>query len=428
MLLLAEGQIINDQFLAKLQARNIANVKVHKSELSRLASPSVQRTNQIPKPGAARQSAPNRSGVVTDAQNVMTQALDVEMSTAGALGLPPQGDPFAAALVEHGASGYDAEQFDQFNANANQSADHVTDIYNSLASGEGLDVQGLSEIADSAMSDLMGDSDLFACLGINPESGKYPARHSVHVGMLAIAIGTKLGLDEQTLRELSLGCLIHDAGMMKINTKGFSSSRHLNDIEFLEITKHPVVVFDMMKDMRAVSNRSAFIAYQIHERCDGSGYPRGRDATQIHFLSKVAAVADVYVALASPRPHRPAMLPYKAVEKILQDTRAGLFDPSAVRALLRTVSLFPLGSYVKLSDGREARVLRSNGEAFNSPTVEARSLEGTVEVVDLSQQPGDDGVRIVKAIAEFSEEFQKIVADAGGADDAVEDSDLDNWE
>ena len=112
------------------------------------------------------------------------------------------------------------------------------------------------------------------------------------------------------------------------------------------------------------------VAYQMFERWDGSGYPRGRAGVQIHPLACVAAVADVYVALSSPRPHRPPFTPYAAIEQLIADTRRGLFDPRAIRGLLQVVCLFPLGTYVELNDGTIGCVVRNNSEAYDRPVLE----------------------------------------------------------
>jgi hypothetical protein len=84
------------------------------------------------------------------------------------------------------------------------------------------------------------------------------------------------------------------------------------------------------------------------------------------------------------------MLPYYAVEKLLNDTREGLYDPKAIRGLLQTVGLFPIGSYVALNDDRYVgRVIRSNGARYSEPTVEVwkrSNLPASPSIVDLSQE------------------------------------------
>ena len=131
------------------------------------------------------------------------------------------------------------------------------------------------------------------------------------------------------------------------------------------------------------------IFYQMHERCDGSGYPRGITGDKIHPLAKIAAVADAYVALVSPRPHRPAMLPYHAIVKMLADVKAGLYDSKVVRALLHTVSLFPIGSFVELNNSLVGKTIRANGDRYDRPILEVWNrthLTAAPRLVDLAEQ------------------------------------------
>ena len=126
----------------------------------------------------------------------------------------------------------------------------------------------------------------------------------------------------------------------------------------------------------------------MHERMNGSGYPRQRRGEQIHPLARIAAVADVYVALVSPRAYRPAMLPYSAMEHLVRGSRSGLFDRAVVRAFLETVSMFPIGSYVELSDGRTGRVVRANPDKYTAPVVqvETDNESDVPDIIDLSQE------------------------------------------
>ena len=185
------------------------------------------------------------------------------------------------------------------------------------------------------------------------------------------------------------GCLLHDIGMLRVPDQMYDTGRVLNDGEFDEIVKHPLHTFELLAgEFERVPLASRMVAYQMHERCDGSGYPRNRRAETIHEAAKVAAVADVYVALVSSRPHRPALMPYHAVEHLLLGVKHGYFESRAVRALLKSVSLFPIGSYLALADGRLARVLRANGEQFARPIIEAwrpGELDGPPEIVDLAK-------------------------------------------
>src|SRR5262249_70558 len=152
--------------------------------------------------------------------------------------------------------------------------------------------------------------------------------------------------------------LIHDLGMLRIQGVDLHDGRILGNTDFREIVKHPIYTLELLRQHAGkLPVGSCMVAYQMHDRLNGTGYPRGRTADQIHELAKIAAVADVFVALTSNRPHRPGLLPYYALERILHGVKDGFYDSQVARALLKTVSLFPVGSSVQLTDGRTGVVI-----------------------------------------------------------------------
>ncbi|HET6423433.1 MAG TPA: HD domain-containing phosphohydrolase, partial [Planctomycetaceae bacterium] len=176
--------------------------------------------------------------------------------------------------------------------------------------------------------------------------------------------------------------------------------RPLQVSERLELQKHPIYAADLLNRSRNVPHGAKMVVYQMHERLNGTGYPRQRQGSQIHTLARIAAVADTFLAMVSPRSFRQGLPPYKAVEKLLFATRQGYFDPAAVRGLLHAVSLFPLGSMVQLSDGRQGRVIRGNRDRFAQPVVEVVDLSGPLprtELIDLSQR---SDLQVVSTVGE----------------------------
>ena len=275
-------------------------------------------------------------------------------------------------------------------------------LFDGLAQGEVNLTAPLASVSSESPMRIADDLDMFVAMGVTPAADKYPYKHSLQTTMLAMAVGTILGLKPDELIELGIGCLVHDTGMLKLQPELVNTKRPLTKIEFLEITKHPTITFDALRDAKGVPNGSRLVAYQMHGRLDGSGYPRRRTANQIHYLAKIAAVADVFVALVSPRPYRPGLLHYHAMEQILHGSRQGLFDPGVVRALLHTVSLFPIGSYVEISDGRVGKVVRSNRDAYTLPVIEVRGAvdsnnksECPLEIIDLRENRELSIVRVV---------------------------------
>ncbi|QDT14930.1 HD-GYP domain-containing protein [Alienimonas californiensis] len=385
VLLLAAGQVISDTFHAKLVDRGLLSVQVHAGEVAELLA-------GIPQ-GEATQAPRARIGVVAPAANATSEALDQIAMSGRGLGLPRQGVPFGEEQIDRSGAPYDPARRDACVARLSEAVGAAGVIQRDIASGRGVDLPGLNSIAEGALDDLAADRDLFAAIGLSPHSAGYPTRHGVHASMLAAAVGATLGLDRPTLNELTIGVLVHDAGMLRLDPALYDTPGPLGKAAFLEITKHPVLVFEALKSARDIPPRAAFIAYQMHERCDGSGYPRRRTAPQLHALAKIAAVVDAFAALTSPRPYRPALAPHHAMRHVLKEAAAGAFDLEAVRALLRTVSLFPLGSRVKLDDGRRGRVLRITDD-YSRPLIELDPPGGVAgrggasgELLDLSAHP-----------------------------------------
>ncbi len=147
------------------------------------------------------------------------------------------------------------------------------------------------------------DVDAFVSLSANPAGDNYPGRHSLHAAMLAVAIGSTLGLDEAQLRSLGIGCLVHDIGMQDTDPKIVKAKRHLPPNEFVEIARHPIRTFDLIEaNLDALPAASRLVAYQMHERFDGTGYPRRRQGEQFISSLESPRVADAYAALVAPGP------------------------------------------------------------------------------------------------------------------------------
>jgi HD-GYP domain-containing protein (c-di-GMP phosphodiesterase class II) len=119
------------------------------------------------------------------------------------------------------------------------------------------------------------------------------------------------------------------------------------------------------------------LAFQSHELADGTGYPRKRHTGTIHPLAQVLHAADMFAAMTCPRPFRKAASPYTAVVALLNHARSGKLDRNIARAFVDSVSLFPVGSYVRLSNGTSARVIRSNGSAHTRPWVLPLNSDGS---------------------------------------------------
>lgn len=386
--------VISETLLSRLKQRGVSSVFISQSDLARLSAFKPQ--------GTAANVYSSHDFRPSKAANSASNALDDELD----LIKPMEIDPTEAFLnsVDSIPDGlYDEERAQHFAKQNEQRVAFLDGMFRELVqTNSSTDINPINDLCRTFLRDVSQDIDQFVCLSANPYSSDYPHRHGLHVASLALAIGAKLGHNDRSLLDLAKGCLIHDIGMLRLPFDAQSLKRKLSDEEVEQLTSHPILTLESIEpQLDALSFLARAVVYQVHERCDGSGYPRQRFSHRIHELSRIAAVADTFVALSSKRPHRTGLMPYHVIVHMLQQVREGKLDAEAMRGLLRTLSLFPIGSFIELSDGRIGRVIRANGNAFNQPIVEVWNsgrLVGQPSVVDLVEHPDLEIVKPLEAL------------------------------
>ena len=157
-------------------------------------------------------------------------------------------------------------------------------------------------------------------------------KHVDQMAKVAALLGTHLGLDAEQVQLLQLAAPMHDVGKIATPSEILCKPSPLTPAEREEMNRHATVGHEILADSKSDLLRlAAAIALTHHERYDGSGYPRGLAGTEIPLEGRITAVADVFDALLSDRPYRPALTLEKTVE-ILKE--GGQFDPQIVDCLL----------------------------------------------------------------------------------------------
>jgi HD-GYP domain-containing protein (c-di-GMP phosphodiesterase class II) len=217
----------------------------------------------------------------------------------------------------------------------------------------------------------------------------YLFAHSVNVSVLSVLVGHAMGLSRTDLQALAAGGLVHDAGMARLSREIWDKDGPLTEAEYAEVRRHPALGADSLKSAIAGMPEIGPIVLQHHERLDGSGYPDGLRGDSIHPLARVTAVCDVFDAMRGERRYRPKFLPYDAMAHVMQASTSTL-DPDVVRAFVRYMSVYPIGSFVLLNTGEIGVVLAANEFSPVRPVVKVfRDVKGEVfrnpRVADLSE-------------------------------------------
>ncbi|HEX9092479.1 MAG TPA: HD domain-containing phosphohydrolase, partial [Coriobacteriia bacterium] len=158
----------------------------------------------------------------------------------------------------------------------------------------------------------------------------YTAGHQRRVSELAVRISQEMGMSAARIEEIRIAALIHDVGKMSVPTEILSKSGGLSAVEFQLIKVHAEAGYRIISSAH-MEGPIADIVRQHHERCDGSGYPRGLGADKILPASKILMVADVVEAMMSYRPYRAAL----GMEAALAEIEGGagtLYDADVCRA------------------------------------------------------------------------------------------------
>ena len=161
----------------------------------------------------------------------------------------------------------------------------------------------------------------------------YTVGHERRVAQIAAAIGAELGLDDDQIEGLRVAGFLHDIGKITIPAEILSKPGKLRAIEFQFIQGHALAGYEVLKGV-AFPWPVAQVAFQHHERMDGSGYPQGLKGEAILIEARIVAVADVVEAMFSHRPYRPGLGIDCALAEI-EHGRESSYDATVADACLR---------------------------------------------------------------------------------------------
>ncbi|MGQ9470351.1 MAG: GAF domain-containing protein [Candidatus Aminicenantales bacterium] len=159
--------------------------------------------------------------------------------------------------------------------------------------------------------------------------------HTLRVTEMTLEIARRIGLSAELLVHYRRGAILHDIGKIAVPDYILFKPGPLEEQEWAIIRQHPQLAFEILYPIKFL--RPALdIPYCHHERWNGTGYPRGLKGEEIPLAARIFAVADVYDALTSDRPYRPAWSKEEAI-KYIEENSGQLFDPKVVAIFLELI-------------------------------------------------------------------------------------------
>lgn len=271
----------------------------------------------------------------------------------------------------------------------------VEKIFADSRLGAGVKIAKIEPVVEEISMSVLRNPHALASIVRFKNADDYTYMHSIAVCALMISFARFLKLDPALEREIGLAGLMHDLGMVAVDPEILATPGPLDATGMAAVRAHPAAGLAMLEQDGAVSDIVRAVCLEHHEKVDGTGYPAGLVGTGISLYARMAAICDVYDALTSDRPYRPAMDPAEALA--LMTEQSAHFDLELFSAFVRSMGIYPIGSLVKLESDRLAIVAEQNREDYTRPIVRAfysthlRKRVAT-EDIDLSSSYGADKI------------------------------------
>jgi len=273
---------------------------------------------------------------------------------------------------------------------------HTQEAFSDLESRKPGGLIRAREIVCAIAARLAVGKELFEPINELKDFDDYTYTHAINVCVLSSALSRLLGAPPDLVNTVSLAALCHDLGKKEIPKEILNKEGLLDPEERRCLEKHPACGAKLLLDTPGVESDSPLlpvVAYQHHMGTDRSGYPRGPaclGGRKLHFASLVVAVADVYDALRTVRPYRPALSVAKACTILIGDATSGKLHREYVSEFFFLLKVLAPGRRVTLTDGNQGVILEVQKNRVLAPLV--RGDDGKLYDLSNPSAPALSGV------------------------------------
>ncbi len=264
-------------------------------------------------------------------------------------------------------------------------------VYESIRAGGGVDMKAAEGCVDDLMGSVVRNRSAAICLTKLADLDDYTFAHNVNVCLFGMIYGLAQDFDAEQVRRIGLAGLLLDLGKARMPLEILNKRGKLTPQELKTAQLHPVEGYRLVRNLPGVHEDVCRAVLEHHERYLGQGYPRGLSGRDICELANVLSVIDVYDALTSDRPYARAKTPSEAF-RIMYASRGKDFEPLTVERFIKALGVYPVGSFVRLSNGKFAIVCETSSDRPLKPTVrvvfDSRMRPRLAEVMDLAGAKG----------------------------------------
>lgn len=251
------------------------------------------------------------------------------------------------------------ENFAEFSLN-------VENIFNNI---ENVKISGIEEVREFArkiQKEISFTSSIVKNIVLYGSGKDTIYRHCVNVAALSSILGKWIGLTEKDTNLLLYSAMLHDFGKTKISDNILNKIEPLMVREMKEIKTHPIIGYNLVKEIPFLDKSVSYGVLMHHERMDGSGYPLGVKSEGIHQFAKIIAIADVFDAINSDRVFKRSKGPFEALE-IIHKESLGRLDYEYSKVFLSHIVNYYMGENVLLNDNRICKIIQIDINDISRP-------------------------------------------------------------
>lgn len=221
------------------------------------------------------------------------------------------------------------------------------------------DLERLRGVVSEMVLSVARNPDALLWLARLKQTDQYSYDHSLDVSAHVMIFGRYLGLGDESIGHLGMAGMLQDVGKLKLPPSLLQKSGSLSPREHEIFRSHVDFSLQILSKSSGVSLSMLEIVTRHHERCDGSGYPRGLKGDQVGLMAEIAGLCDVYCAMTRERPYGEAASAQVALDAVRAQRGVG-FSESTVDQFVQCIGLYPVGTLVELNSGEVAVVVTQN--------------------------------------------------------------------
>ncbi len=289
--------------------------------------------------------------------------------------------------------------------------EYITKIYTRFVTHRELKIGLISEAVQN-LCEFIAENKKYV-LRVQPQldekdNKNFIISHSIRSTIFAIVIGQTLKLQTTKLVELGVAALLHEIGQIRLPPQLYITNKKLLPGEKKLLEKHTIYGVQILKENNFPTSIQ-FAVFEHHERENGKGYPRKIDGSKISLYGKILSVVCSYEAISAPRQYKEAKSTHEAMIEMLRNVDKQ-YDDTLIKILVQNVSLFPIGGYVCLSNGKIGQVVDTNKFDPRTPVVQILG-EKTDQGFPVAIQTDNEKIKITRVLT--PEETAEAIKNGG---------------